>query len=72
MTKENLTEYFTYLDELRESGQTNMFGGAKYIEASFDVDRGTAKKVLIAWMQTFDDTITMNVRVDKAFAKGLV
>jgi hypothetical protein len=42
---------FTYLNRLRESGATNMFGAAPYLEMEFDLDRREAKQVLMAWMQ---------------------
>ena len=47
-------EHLTYLDNLRESGVTNMFGAGKYIENSFpELSRQQAKMVLMYWMQTF-------------------
>lgn len=45
---------FTYLDALRESGITNMFGAAPYIEDKFGVSRKEAVKLLCEWMETFD------------------
>ena len=46
-----LTEMFQYLDELRESGETNMFGAASYLQSKFVIDRKAARTVLKAWMQ---------------------
>lgn len=48
-----MKKYFDYLDRLRDSGVTNMFGAAAYLqrdffELSFDPNR--AKDVLTAWM----------------------
>lgn len=48
-------EIFEYLDELRESGITNMLGAAEYIENMFDVDRKTARTMLSNWMNTFSE-----------------
>ena len=45
-----MEEYFDYLDELRDSGRTNMFGAMPYLESRFQLDRDTSKLVLIAWM----------------------
>ena len=42
---------FKYLNRLRESGATNMFGASPYLEMEFDLDRREAKQVLMAWMQ---------------------
>jgi hypothetical protein len=43
----------TYLDELRESGITNVFGAAPYVQEAFGLEKGEAKKVLLEWMETF-------------------
>ena len=42
---------FIFLNRLRESGATNMFGAAPYLESAFDLDRREAKAALMAWMQ---------------------
>ena len=42
---------FIYLNRLRESGATNMYGAAPYLEMEFDLDRREAKQVLMDWMQ---------------------
>ena len=49
-----LEEYFEYLDRLRESGVTNMFGAVPYLQAEFpelSSDRARASQVLQLWMQ---------------------
>ena len=48
-------EYFEYLDQLRESGVTNMFGAQPYLINDFGVDRSTAQRILIEWMRSFDE-----------------
>jgi hypothetical protein len=48
-------EMFVFLDLLRESGVTNMFGAAPYLEDTFNLDRKEARKVLTEWMDTFSD-----------------
>ena len=44
---------FTYLEGLRQSGVTNMFGAAPYLEREFGLDRNEAKKVLVDWMKSY-------------------
>jgi hypothetical protein len=44
-----------YLDALRESGTTNMFGAAPYLVNMYGVDIVTARKVLSYWMETFGE-----------------
>ena len=48
-------EVFEYLDELRESGVTNMFGAAPYLQAQFDIGRSEAMTLLSEWMKTFGE-----------------
>ena len=42
---------FIYLNRLRESGETNMYGAAPYLEMEYDMTRREAKQVLMDWMQ---------------------
>lgn len=48
-------EYFEYLDSLRESGVTNMFGAVPYLMATFDyLAEDEARDILFLWMATFN------------------
>lgn len=44
-----------YLDELRESGDTNMYGARPYLMIEFPLPKDTADDVLTYWMNTFSD-----------------
>ena len=47
-------EYFIFLDELRKSGITNMFGATPYLMEAFDhLAYDEARTILKAWMETF-------------------
>ena len=49
-------DYFRFLEELRVSGVTNMFGAAPFLEDAFpELNLGEAKDWLIAWMESFDE-----------------
>lgn len=48
------TEHREYLIDLRDSGETNMWGAAPYIEREFGVTRQEAKDILLQWINTFD------------------
>jgi len=54
---EKLTDFeieaFEYLDELRESGVTNMFGAGEYLEDFFGLEKKEAKRILLKWMENF-------------------
>ena len=46
--------YYRYLDNLRLSGETNMYGARPYLMRVFpELDRKTAAEVLSDWMKTF-------------------
>ena len=46
-------EHLVYLDELRESGETNMFGAAPYVANEFSLPSKDARTILAYWMETF-------------------
>jgi hypothetical protein len=46
-------EHLRFLNALRESGQTNMFGAAPYIADLFEIPMQQARKILTYWMRTF-------------------
>lgn len=48
-------DIFEYLDDLRESGVTNMFGAASYIQRDWGLSAPDARGFLTAWMKTFSD-----------------
>ena len=57
-------EHLEYLDDLRESGDTNMFGAGRYLDARFpDLSEGKsgfhssekARAILNYWMGTFGE-----------------
>ena len=45
------SEYFKFLDELRESGVTNMFGAGPFLEEAFGLSHKEAQVVLVDWMR---------------------
>ncbi len=46
-------DHLEYLDDLRESGATNMFGAASYLADTFVLDTTEARNILSYWMDTF-------------------
>jgi len=50
-------EYFKFLNELRDSGVTNMFGAGPYLEDAYpELNRQEAKAVVVEWMRSFDNS----------------
>lgn len=49
-------EQLEYLDALRESGVTNMFGAAPYLKKKFpELTEAEARSILVRWMETFTE-----------------
>ena len=48
-------EAYTYLDELRDSGKTNMFGAGPYVESHFGISKNEAKEFVSGWMCSVED-----------------
>ena len=58
MTQQEIPEAATdevldYLDDLRESGKTNMLGAGVYLQNKFLFGQREASKVLGYWMDTY-------------------
>lgn len=51
MEKATEDTMFTYLEGLRQSGVTNMFGAGPYLEREFGLNRDEANEVLLDWMK---------------------
>ena len=65
-----MKRHFKYLDTLRESGRTNMYGAALFLEEERGVSSETAKKVTLLWMRTFDGKSPLDDRVATALTGG--
>lgn len=55
-SKNECQKYFGYLERLRQSGETNMYGAAPYLQEEFPELRYSperARKILLAWFGTF-------------------
>lgn len=61
-----LAGHFRYLDELRESGRTNMWGAPAYLRAERYLDEDEANVVHGQWMDTFDGKSTPLERATRA------
>ncbi len=48
-------DVFSYLDALRESGITNMYGAGPYVSARYGVDKYEARELCIEWADTFEE-----------------
>ena len=55
--EENYQKYFDFLEKLRQSGETNMYGAVPYLQSEFPELRGSQKKanaILIALIKSFE------------------
>jgi len=55
ITEEQREEYYDYLDALRESNVTNMFGATPYLKKKFKLKEDIARTVLTDWMHSFSN-----------------
>jgi len=56
MTGKKMTiEHKDFLNALRDSGVTNMFGAASYLQREFGITSQKAKTILLEWMMSFND-----------------
>lgn len=53
--KEEYKDYYMFLEELRESGVTNMFGAAPYLQKEFDMGKEESYTVLSNWMNNYSE-----------------
>jgi len=47
-------QYWIYLEELRRSGITNMYGAAPYLQQEFGLDKLDARQILADWMKNYN------------------
>lgn len=66
-TKDEIFHFFDYLDDLRSSGITNMFGATRFLTGAFGVSEREGSQILSAWMDTFDGKTVLAARVTRAF-----
>ena len=54
-------EYFEFLDELRESGVTNMFGSAPYLAEEYNLCIRHARTIVGDWMRQKQNSYNGNI-----------
>jgi len=63
MIKEEWYEYYVYLEELRQSGETNMFGASPYLQAEYGLNPKEARRVLGNWIENYDELVKRKIIV---------
>lgn len=53
-------KHLIYLDNLRESGETNMYGAGAYVERKFMINSKDADTIVGYWMKTFGERQAKN------------
>ena len=46
--------YWIYLEQLRRSGVTNMYGASPYLAEAFGLSRNEARDILADWMRNYN------------------
>ena len=47
-------KYWIFLEDLRRSGEVNMFGVAPYLAKRFNLTMIEARKILVDWMENYN------------------
>jgi len=47
-------EVYTFLDNLRESGVTNMFGSGSYVRENFSTTETETSELVVGWMEAVE------------------
>lgn len=47
-------KYWIYLENLRRSGKTNMYGATPYLMAKFGLSKAEARAILADWMKNYN------------------
>ena len=53
--KPNQQLMYDFLEDLRQSGDTNMLGAPPYLQAAFGISRDTAVSIVSEWMRAHSD-----------------
>tara|TARA_B100000963_G_C22628807_1_gene673813 strand:- start:372 stop:569 length:198 start_codon:yes stop_codon:yes gene_type:complete len=61
MINEEWIEYYVYLEELRQSGKTNMFGASPYLQKQYGLNPREARKVLGSWMDNYQELLVKEI-----------
>lgn len=56
---EDELKYFDWLEKLRVSGITNMFGASPYLAAAFNLGQREAYKILVKWMENYEELMEL-------------
>jgi hypothetical protein len=49
-----MKEIFDFLEDLKESGQINMFGAAPVLQETFGLNKYEAREILADWMKSYE------------------
>ena len=58
-------KYWIFLENLRRSGVTNMYGAAPYLMEVFELPQHEAKKILIDWMKNYNKADYDGMRAER-------
>jgi len=61
MIKEEWNEYYVYLEDLRQSGVTNMFGAGPYLQKAYGLNPREAREVLGSWMDNYNELLEKGI-----------
>lgn len=54
INENEISEELEYLETLRRSGETNMYGAAPYLQSMFGHDINRCREILCYWMDNYE------------------
>ena len=63
-------EYYQYLEELRQSGVTNMYGASPYLANAYALSERVARNIVVSWMENYDTLLEDGIINDHADTRG--
>ena len=53
--KQNTDRWNQILNDLRESGEINMFGAPRWLRDNYGLEKSEANEIFTAWTKTFEE-----------------
>lgn len=55
------SKHMIFLEDLRQSGQTNMFGAVPFIQLKFKIDETKSRDILLFWLDNYNELIESGI-----------
>jgi hypothetical protein len=63
-------QHAVFLEKLRRSGKTNMFGATPYLMVEFGLTQTEAQQILVEWMKTYNPNDYLHILFKEVIDNG--